>query len=109
MVILVQENTSCVKPIGEDEHQRGDWPLLSVCAQEQEFSAKSSSMRLIAEQEQEQEASGSGIRSLSFSKLFSFRIAKGASLDIDELGAPGDDADACAVSRITPYLPCFAN
>ncbi|KAK1647405.1 hypothetical protein QYE76_065210 [Lolium multiflorum] len=81
----------------EEEHGHGDRPLLPVYAQQQVVNpsplpVKSRSMRSRAEQVQE-EVSGSGIRSLSFSKLFSFRTATSpTAMDIDQLAAE----DACA-------------
>jgi hypothetical protein len=59
-------------------------------------------MRSRAEQVKE-EAPRSSIRSLSFSKLLSFRIAtSSAAIDIDQLAAE----DGCAVSR-SRELPWF--
>ncbi|KAM0872722.1 hypothetical protein ACQ4PT_038537 [Festuca glaucescens] len=82
---------------GQEEHGHGDRPLLPVYAQEQDVKpsllpVKSRSMRSRAEQVKE-EAPRSGIWSLSFSKLFSFRIAtSSAAIDIDQLAAE----DGCA-------------
>ncbi|KAM0877394.1 hypothetical protein ACQ4PT_035526 [Festuca glaucescens] len=100
-----QENTSGGMPVedkeeeeeGQEEHGHGDRPLLPVYAQQQVIKpsplpVKSRSMRSRAEQVPE-EASGSGIRSLSFTKLFSFRTATSSTaMDIDQLAAE----DACA-------------
>jgi hypothetical protein len=62
---------------GQEKHGHGDRPLLPVYAQQEVVNpsplpVKSRSMRSRAEQVKE-EAPRSGIRSLSFSKLFSIR------------------------------------
>uniref|UniRef100_A0ACD5T9X7 Uncharacterized protein n=1 Tax=Avena sativa TaxID=4498 RepID=A0ACD5T9X7_AVESA len=101
---IQQENTSGAMSMeDEDEehhrHRHGDHPLLPVCAQEQEgakpppLPVKSRSMR--SKLRSEEEASGSGsVRSLSFSKLFSFRVATSSTVvDIDHLAA-AEDASA---------------
>ncbi|CAM0948367.1 unnamed protein product [Alopecurus aequalis] len=100
---------------GEDEeeehrHRRGERPLLPVYAQEQQDpkpsapplpAKKSRSMRSRAEQVQLEDSFAShGGRSLSFSKLFSFRVVASSSataLDIDHLAAAAAASeDACA-------------
>ncbi|KAM0842190.1 hypothetical protein ACQ4PT_058523 [Festuca glaucescens] len=106
-----QENTSGTMSMEDEEeeeeeehhrHRRGDRPLLPVYAQEQQDAkpsplpvkaVKSRSMR--SKSRIEEEASGSGsVRSLSFSKLFSFRVANSTTaMGIDHLAAA---EDACA-------------
>ncbi|KAM0862703.1 hypothetical protein ACQ4PT_045098 [Festuca glaucescens] len=95
-----QENTSMEDEEEEHHrHRRGDRPLLPVCAQEQQdakpssLPVKSRSMRSKSRTEEETSGSGS-VRSLSFSKLFSFRVATSSTaMDIDHLAAA---EDACA-------------
>ncbi|KAM0883254.1 hypothetical protein ACQ4PT_031756 [Festuca glaucescens] len=96
-----QENTSgpMLTEDEEEEHHRGDRPLLPVYAQEKQdakpspLPVKSGSMR--SKSRIEEEASGScSVRSLSFSKLFSFRVTTSTTaMDIDHLAAA---EDACA-------------
>ncbi|XP_051205198.1 uncharacterized protein [Lolium perenne] len=95
-----QENTSGpMLTEDEEEHHRGDRPLLPVYAQEKQeakpspLPVKSGSMR--SKSRIEEEASGScSVRSLSFSKLFSFRVTTSTTaMDIDHLAAA---EDACA-------------
>ncbi|XP_047091425.1 uncharacterized protein LOC124703246 isoform X2 [Lolium rigidum] len=102
---IQQETTSGGMPMEdkeeeeEEEQGHGDRPLLPVYAQEQDVKPSTSllpvnsrSMRSRAEQVKE-EAPRSGIRSLSFSKLFSFRtVTSSTAMDIDQLAAE----DACA-------------
>uniref|UniRef100_A0ACD5TGG4 Uncharacterized protein n=1 Tax=Avena sativa TaxID=4498 RepID=A0ACD5TGG4_AVESA len=98
---IQQENTSGEMSMEDEdkEHHRGDRPLLPVCAQEQQdakpppLPVKSRSMR--SKSRTEEDASGSGsVRSLSFSKMFSFRVTTASTVvDIDHLVAA---EDACA-------------